>query len=756
MGRIIACSLVVAILLAGCNDAADVYPATVQGKLYSALTLQPLTGAQVQVTTPQGTATGMTDAQGKFSVSVSGSKAGAQVQTDAAGQVPALKSVPVKSGQSTYVELFSMPVGKQVTIDGSQDSAVDGPFGSRIKLAAGSLVDDTGAPVGGSVQVTITPMFGSNPKQMAAMPGQLQTSSQATTPGKTLHPFGSVAISMTSSGHKVNLASGKTADVTIPGAGPSTPASSKFYSYDAASGKWTDEGTGTKVSTPQGDVYKGKVSHFSFWGAGVAVAQTSCLTGCVQGAAAGEAPRVVVQGVTDAFRDETTVDANGCFALDVPVGDDIQVAAFGADGAAKSVVTAPSTPASASDPSTCLDLGTIVLAAVSSQDQACPKGQTMCADGCADLTTDSVDCGACGMVCDQATTGVLGEQCINGQCGCPPSAPDSCNGTCVDQQTDPNNCGGCGSPCTAGQQCVGGTCQTPTCPAGLADVNGQCIDPTSNLYNCGTNPADPTSWVDCTMGQGPPDPLLDLQCVDGMCTCGPDRSPSATTGADYCQSDVPECDDLQTNIDHCGDCATSCGSLSNGACVNGTCQSLDCASLNETYCYGGCVDTTSDPNNCGGCYTYCGLDATCSNSACQCDAGFTDCGVTGYTDCVDTDTDVNNCGMCGMVCATNESCVMGKCTATCAAGEAYCTDISGGTGACTDLTSDPNNCLFCGDVCGPNEVCGANGCTCGPNAQSCDQTAPYCDDLMTSTQHCGACNHACAPGQQCMQGVCTY
>jgi hypothetical protein len=67
-----------------------------------------------------------------------------------------------------------------------------------------------------------------------------------------------------------------------------------------------------------------------------------------------------------------------------------------------------------------------------------------------------------------------------------------------------------------------------------------------------------------------------------------------------------------------------------------------CLGTASTCCSNMCVDTTSDPNNCGACGTPCGTESCCSSS------------------CVDTmGSDVNNCGGCGVTCAG--TCTMGVC-----------------------------------------------------------------------------------------------
>jgi hypothetical protein len=75
---------------------------------------------------------------------------------------------------------------------------------------------------------------------------------------------------------------------------------------------------------------------------------------------------------------------------------------------------------------------------------------------------------------------------------------------------------------------------------------------------------------------------------------------------------------------------------------DGSCQA------GQTFCGGGCVDTKSDPSNCGQCSNTCGSGLTCVGGQCACavDAGQVLCNNT----CVSLPTDPNNCGACGHSC----------------------------------------------------------------------------------------------------------
>ena len=93
------------------------------------------------------------------------------------------------------------------------------------------------------------------------------------------------------------------------------------------------------------------------------------------------------------------------------------------------------------------------------------------------------------------------------------------------------------------------------------------------------------------------------------------------------------------------------------------------------------------------------------NGQCTCPTGTTVCG----TQCVNTQTDPNNCGTCGTACSMvlpGSSCVMGSCQ--CPPSQAICNTGMGSY--CADFQTDPNNCGGCGNICPPMTSCVMGGC----------------------------------------------
>jgi hypothetical protein len=113
----------------------------------------------------------------------------------------------------------------------------------------------------------------------------------------------------------------------------------------------------------------------------------------------------------------------------------------------------------------------------------------------------------------------------------------------------------------------------------------------------------------------------------------------------------------------------------------------------------GCIDTTSDPLNCGGCGLGCQDGAICIDSICTCPGTQVTCDGA----CTDTTSDAANCGGCGLSCPGLEgatACVDSSCT---------CLGTSC-TGTCTDTTRDPANCGECGIACEAGDSCTNSFC----------------------------------------------
>jgi hypothetical protein len=170
------------------------------------------------------------------------------------------------------------------------------------------------------------------------------------------------------------------------------------------------------------------------------------------------------------------------------------------------------------------------------------------------------------------------------------------------------------------------------------------------------------------------------------------------------------CTDTLDNPNRCGNCFTQCGDTQycNGsgscACRPGLTQCTVAGSLR-------CVDTSSNPFACGGCGKQCASGEECKAGACV--SSTTSCGGGGMNrcnvsaggttraSCVNTNTDPLNCGGCNNLCNRDELCVGGNCRLYAAAiPGASCNTLLGGGGVlCSAYGSMKSQICVEGSVC---------------------------------------------------------
>jgi hypothetical protein len=140
----------------------------------------------------------------------------------------------------------------------------------------------------------------------------------------------------------------------------------------------------------------------------------------------------------------------------------------------------------------------------------------------------------------------------------------------------------------------------------------------------------------------------------------------------------------------------------------GQTQDLGHSCRTANVCNGACVDTNSDPSNCGSCGITCmGQNPVCAYGQCTnvCPAPTTNCNGA----CVNFVYDDGHCGSCGNACTGDTSCENGSCT-PCAAGTVFCGATNFGPAYCSTLVDDPINCGRCGNHCLQQQRCVDGAC----------------------------------------------
>ena len=392
-----------------------------------------------------------------------------------------------------------------------------------------------------------------------------------------------------------------------------------------------------------------------------------------------------------------------------------------------------------------------------SEAASCPAGQTLCADGaCHDLAIESGNCGACGTRCpslscqngrclseDEADRiGALQLACDDGFTFC-----DLEEGYCADLLTDSLNCGACGNACVFSDElCQDGVCVAdPTesvggCPAGTRPCGNDCLDVFNDPANCGScgfvcSAATPV----CSGGR----------CFEAQDVAGQQDANGCGGGLVLCSG---QCVDIISDTDNCGDCGILCPvSPEIYDCVGGVCVEPSCDPL--TKCGFLCVDLLSDPLACGACDTACAPGQPCQGGVCAappaCAPGQTNCNGV----CFDLSSDPNNCGECGVGCVSGV-CNAGECGV--AGGGGCLVGLTDCSGTCVDLAFDAANCGGCGVACPSGNQCDAGVCVfaggggCLVGLTDC---GGVCVDLVSDPANCGGCGVPCSSGT-CSGGAC--
>ncbi|HKU41290.1 MAG TPA: hypothetical protein VJR89_24170 [Polyangiales bacterium] len=233
---------------------------------------------------------------------------------------------------------------------------------------------------------------------------------------------------------------------------------------------------------------------------------------------------------------------------------------------------------------------------------------------------------------------------------------------------------------------------------------------------------------------------------------GRDSGPEPTTCENGSLCD-DACVDTATDPSNCGSCGRQCPSSQHGraTCNAGQCA-FECAS-GYADCDDGCYATAGDPKHCGSCDNSCtpppGGNVTCEAGRCvvRCQPGFTLCD----NQCVRTDVDFGHCGRCETSCGDDQRCSEGQCVLSCPSGTRECAR------SCVDVQREVEHCGACGQACqappGSRPVCQAGKCTvqCDQGRVVCGET---CVDPQTDVANCGACGKACPAPPEHAASVC--
>jgi hypothetical protein len=187
------------------------------------------------------------------------------VTVEKTGYLKGIRTIFTNAGVVNNVEIQLIPKTTRGNFTASAGGNISIQNGSSVNFPASSVINAaTNSAYSGIVTVIGAYLDPTDPKLPLIMPGNL-TGLTTNNEQKVLQTFGMMAVELEgSNGEKLNLASGKTATITMPipsSLQATAPATIPLWYFDETKGIWKEEGSATK----QGNNYVGTVSHFSFW-----------------------------------------------------------------------------------------------------------------------------------------------------------------------------------------------------------------------------------------------------------------------------------------------------------------------------------------------------------------------------------------------------------------------------------------------------------------------------------------------------------
>lgn len=215
-----------------------------------------------------GTATTITDADGKFTLTkVQFTADTVVVNVTKDGFFQGSKNFGSTTNVVNDAKIQLIPKPASETIAASSGGNVAVPGGGSVDFTGGFVNASNGSAYTGNVSVSTIYLNSTDQNFSASVPGNLKVVS-ATNQQGVLQSFGVVAVELNdASGNRLQLAQGKTATISLPIPAAllaNAPASIPLWYFDDVRGWWKKEGTANK----QGNNYVGVVNHFSFWNVG--------------------------------------------------------------------------------------------------------------------------------------------------------------------------------------------------------------------------------------------------------------------------------------------------------------------------------------------------------------------------------------------------------------------------------------------------------------------------------------------------------
>lgn len=184
---------------------------------------------------------------------------------------PAYAAVSVGNGKYSSMDVVLMPEGATSAIDASAAATVadarPNGINASVQLQPNSVVDSTGAPVA-NASVTVTTGSPTDTNYLNAFPSTFEGTPTGSTNKVPLTNIGLVNVALRdAAGKPLQIDPAKPATVVFPvtaGHDPGT-ATVPLWSLDKNTGRWVQDGVATRDDSVNPPVYRGQVTHFSWW-----------------------------------------------------------------------------------------------------------------------------------------------------------------------------------------------------------------------------------------------------------------------------------------------------------------------------------------------------------------------------------------------------------------------------------------------------------------------------------------------------------
>ncbi len=295
-----------------------------------------ISGAAVTVTQYVGISralgTAETDANGKYSIQLRANPGRVNVNATADGFASQSTIIDLTEGSGATADLAMLPVQVVQQFQPENEAGIQLEGQTVVSVPANSLVTASGNAVTGEATAMVTVLDPS--RDAAVMPGELVRWNTETGTTDEIESFGAMNVVFAdANGERLNLASGKQADISIPlaeGQRPEdAPATIPLFYWSDARGYWIEEGEAALREIAAGRwAYTGGVGHFTTWNADSAYNSVT-ISGCVNDQAGKPVKnaKLTGKGVDYVGSSKATTNAEGRFQIRARPDSELQLTA---------------------------------------------------------------------------------------------------------------------------------------------------------------------------------------------------------------------------------------------------------------------------------------------------------------------------------------------------------------------------------------------------------------------------------------------